>query len=180
MKRALRKTHRGAVATGAASVGAASLGAMAMGAVAFGALAIGALAIGRLNLGRARVGRLEIGELSVGRLDVGAPALASGPMAVSRVRTMPGQGDAFERLVLDHPAESESDQLLSRVFRAGREPELFLIHTTRADGAEPPPDSWAPWLDAVFQQAVERNLVRVPAEDPPGSDLYRPIRSAEP
>lgn len=174
-ERALTKSSRGAVATGATATGAASLAAMALGAAALGAIAVGALAIGRLTVGRARLRRVEIGDLIVGRLDLGGERPSGKLTAVARIRTAPGKGDAFERLLLDQAAGSEPGSLLSCAQRSRTDPDRFLFHASYADEAAFDRHAQAPRFDALLRQAAEQRLVAASTDDPVEVELYRTI-----
>jgi hypothetical protein len=115
------------------------------------------------------------GKSSWGGSRRGADPTAARPMALARLRAAPGRGDAFARLVAGRMGEGEPGPLVSRVFRAGGDPDLFLVRTARADGGALGPEPWAPWLDAVLRDAVARDLVPAPIARPPEADLFLPI-----
>ena len=180
MSKSPTKSRRGAVATGASAAGAtatgaASLGAMAIGAAAIGAIAVGALAIGRLTIGRARLRRVEIGQLTVGRLDVGMLGKPGDLTAVTRIRTLPGKGDAFERLLLRWPAGSGPATPFHQAHRSQSDPDLFAIYASYADEAAFERDALAQSIGALLKQAADQGLVAIPAGDPVEVDLYRAI-----
>lgn len=169
-------TVTGATASGATAVGAASLGTMALGAMALGALAVGALAIGRLRIGRARLGRVEIDELAVGRLAIGADA--AGPVAaVVRVRTPPGEGEAFARLLRVRMTGSGPAGSLRRVHRSGADPDpdtdTFLFSAASADEAAFARHAEADELDALLREAAGDGLVLAAPDAPAEVALYR-------
>ena len=177
-RRALTKSHRGAVATatgataaGVTAAGAASLGAMTIGAVALGAVALGALAIGRLRVGRASLRRVEIGELAVGRLAVGGVAVPGGLTGVARLRAAPGMGDALERLLRDRTADSGPEASLFRAHRSRNEPDLFLLHESSASETAEAPR----WLEDLLRQTAELGLVADPADAPVEVERFRAI-----
>ncbi len=156
MTKSVTKSHRGAVATGAsaagaAATGAATLGAVALGAAAIGAIAVGALAVGRLSIGRARLRRVDIGQLTVGRLDVGVIGKAGDLTAVTRIRTLPGRGDAFERLLLDRAAGSEPGTPFHHAQRSQNDPDLFALYKTFADEAAFERDAQARAIDTLLR-----------------------------
>lgn len=164
----------GAAATGSAATGSAAIGALAVGALAVGAAAIGALAIGRLAVGRARFGRIEIGELAVGRLTIGGREPA--PSAIARIRARPGQGDAVERLLLDHAlpaATNEPAVPFCRVQRSVDDPDLFLLLEHHAGQVAVSP------LEALRRRLIETGLVVDGAEAASDVERYRTIPIAD-